>query len=96
MACTGGVEFSQDPYATLALNKNLSFHLERKEALLGDLGTLVKCMLEFHYGDYTLINDARKKIGWINVDVKSKSRLQNLYCVVVSRVREYHEMKVGL
>lgn len=96
MACTGEVKFPQDPYATLALNKNLSFHLERKEALLGDLGTLVECILEFHDGYYTLINDARKKIGWINVDVKSKSRLQSLYCAVVSRMREYPEIKVGL
>lgn len=93
MACTGGAEFPMDPYGSLSLNKNISFHHQRKEALLSDLGIVTNCTLHSHGGDYTLFDAAGKKVGWISLDIKSWTRLQTVYCVVVSRYRAYVEFQ---
>lgn len=93
MVCTGGAEFPADPFGTLSLNKNLSFHPQRKEALLSDLGIVTKCTLQFHSGGYTLFNATGKKVGWISLDIKSWTLSQTVYCIVVSRYREYLEIE---
>jgi hypothetical protein len=93
MTCTGGAEFPVDAYGSLSLDKKLLFYLERKEALLSDLGTVTNCMLHFHDGDYVLLNADGKKVGWISLDIKSWTRFQTVYCEVVSRYRENIEIE---
>lgn len=90
---TSRVEFPKDHYGTLALNKNLSFHPQRKEALVSDLGTVTNCTLSYCTGDYILPNAAAEKVGWISLDLQSCNLSEPVHCVVVSRFREYQEIE---